>query len=57
MQFKSFKDTMLKTSNELPLDPNLSIADFEKMQNNTLSHIAYESLDEFRKEHKRLPGK
>jgi hypothetical protein len=36
---------MLKTGKELPLDPNLAVADFEKMQNNQLSHIAYEALD------------
>lgn len=32
--FKSFSETMMKGSAELPLDGNLSIADFEKMSNN-----------------------
>ena len=57
MQFKPFAETMLKTGAELPLDANLSIADFEKMQNNQLSHIAFEALDLFKKEQQRLPGK
>jgi hypothetical protein len=33
---------------DIPLDGNLAIADFEKMQNNTLAHLAFESLDIFR---------
>jgi hypothetical protein len=47
MDFKSFTETMFKA--DLPLDPNLSIADFEKMSHNVLSHAAYEALDLFRK--------
>lgn len=48
MKFKSYSDSMLKASAELPLDANLSVADFEKMQNSTLSHVAFEALDTFR---------
>lgn len=48
---------MLKGQSDLPLDANLSIADFEKMQNNQLAHIAFEALDSFRKAKKSLPGK
>ena len=47
---------MMKTSAELPLDGNLSVADFEKMQNMQLSHIAFEALDSFKKEKESLPG-
>jgi hypothetical protein len=31
MKFKSFSESMLKGAAELPLDGNLSVADFEKM--------------------------
>lgn len=48
MEFKSFKEVMMQTGAELPLDGNLAVADFEKMQNNTLAHIAFEVLDLFR---------
>lgn len=34
--------------NELPLDPNLSISDFEKLTHSLLSHVAFEALDEFK---------
>lgn len=56
MNFKTFKESMLQTAAELPLDGNLSVADFEKMQNNTLAHVAFEALDKFRQEKKQLPG-
>jgi len=36
---------MLQT--DLPLDPNLSISDFEKLTHNVLSHLAFETLDKF----------
>jgi hypothetical protein len=53
---KSFKESMTKGAAELPLDGNMQIADFEKMQNNVLSHISFEALDQFKQEHKRMPG-
>jgi hypothetical protein len=31
LEFKSFEDTAMKASDELPLDGNLAVADFEKM--------------------------
>lgn len=56
LKFKSFKESMLQGAEQLPLDANLSVADFEKMQNNQLAHIAFETLDIFRKTHNKLPG-
>ena len=56
MTFKSFKQVMLEGA-DLPLDGNLAVADFEKMQNNILSHIAFNALDSFRSTNSRLPGK
>lgn len=47
---------MTKGMEELPLDQNLSVADFEKMSHNVLSHIAFEALDVFQKQNKRMPG-
>ncbi len=41
----------------MKLDENLSVADFEKMQNTVLSHVSFEALDEFQNIHKRMPGK
>jgi hypothetical protein len=48
MVFKPFGETMLKGEEDLPSDMNLAVADFEKMANNLLSHIAFEALDKFR---------
>ncbi len=44
MNFKPFSSL----STEIPLDANLAIADFEKMQNNTMAHLAFQVLDGFR---------
>ena len=57
MKFKPFNECMTKGMEELPLDQNLSVADFEKMSHNVLSHIAFEALDVFQKQNKRMPGK
>jgi hypothetical protein len=35
---------------DIPLDPNLAIADFEKMHHNNLSHLCFLSLDQFKRE-------
>ena len=48
MQFKPFQECMSKGPEEIALDMNMSVADFEKMQNSVLSHVAYEALDKFR---------
>lgn len=47
LKFKSFEETALKTAAELKYDENLAYADFEKMGNGTLSHVAFEALDKF----------
>jgi hypothetical protein len=46
---------MLKGEGDLPADMNLACADFEKMANNLLSHIAFEALDKFRTAKKASP--
>lgn len=47
VDFKSFEETALKTCAELKMDENLVYADFEKMSNGQLSHVAFEALDKF----------
>jgi len=45
LKFSSFKETMLKGSEELPLEIELAYADFEKMANPQLAHFAFEALN------------
>lgn len=58
LEFKTFKDTMYAEGGEpnLPLDMNMMISDFEKMSHPQIEHCAFEALDLFRKENKRMPG-
>lgn len=56
IEFKSFKESMLKGNEELPFDQNLFISDFEKISNNILSHICFEALDIFKSKYLRIPG-
>mmetsp|Transcript_19576 Transcript_19576/g.30121 ORF Transcript_19576/g.30121 Transcript_19576/m.30121 type:complete len:181 (+) Transcript_19576:15212-15754(+) len=53
LKFKTFEEAT--TGNDLPLDPNMAIADFEKMDHAPLSHLAFLALDKYREEHSRLP--
>lgn len=46
-KFKTFPDIMLKTHEELLFDEDLRYADFSKLNNATLSHVAFEALDKF----------
>jgi hypothetical protein len=56
MSFKSLKDVMESSVSEIPLDGNLAITDFEKIQNNQLAHLAFDTLDVLRvKNGGRLP--
>jgi ubiquitin-activating enzyme E1 len=55
MKFQTFEESIQKAGDQLPFDPNLSIADFEKMQNNPISHLCFLALDKFREGEKRLP--
>ncbi len=48
IKFKGLEEVLKLPAQNIPLDGNLAIADFEKMQNNTLAHLAFESLDSFR---------
>ena len=48
IKFKPFAQTALGSLEDLKMDENLVYADFEKMQNGQLSHIAFEALDKFR---------
>jgi hypothetical protein len=56
MNFKSFKETEDMEASQIPLDGNLAVADFEKMQNIQLSYLAFEALDNFRNKYQRLPA-
>lgn len=47
INFKSFEETALASCAELKMDENLIYADFEKMSNGQLSHVAFEALDKF----------
>jgi len=55
LKFKPFKEVMLKGNEELPSEMNLAFADFEKIENNQLAHVAFEALDEFQAEKKVMP--
>jgi hypothetical protein len=55
MKFKTFEESVMKTVEDMPLDPNLAVADFEKMANQQISHLCYLALDKFRTDQKRLP--
>eukprot|EP00347_Sterkiella_histriomuscorum_P017580 403348792 len=56
MQFKSFQETMCESAN-IPQDENLQYADFEKIQNSIINHVAFEALDTFKKSHDgQMPG-
>jgi Ubiquitin-activating enzyme E1 four-helix bundle/Ubiquitin-activating enzyme E1 FCCH domain len=47
--FKDFSQTYTNLDSEnVPLDPNLAISDFEKMDHNLISHICFLTLDRFR---------
>lgn len=55
LKFGSFEEKVMKASDELALDGNLAVADFEKMQNSLISHVCFLALDKFRAEEKRDP--
>lgn len=40
---------------DIPLDANLAISDFEKISHNQTAHICFAALEKFRAEHGRLP--
>lgn len=49
MKFKSYQEAVIEAKvDSLPLDANLAVADFEKIQNGHLSHLAFDALDVFR---------
>ena len=48
---------MLKGEQEWKQDPILVIADFEKIRNNLLAHICFESLERIQEKFRRSPGK
>lgn len=51
MKFQSFESTMT-IGKDVPLDANLSVADFEKLTHHDISHLAYATLDAFQEKHK-----
>lgn len=46
LKFKTYEQCSNQV--DLPLDPNLSISDFEKMTHSLLSHLAFEALDKYK---------
>ena len=52
-KFKSLAESL--KPGEIPLDENMSIADFEKMPHINISHACFEALDRFQKKENRLP--
>jgi len=46
MKFKSFEESM-SLNKDAPLDPNLAVADFEKLSHHEISHLAFATLDTF----------
>ena len=56
MTFKTLEEILEKAPlQDVPLDGNLAVADFEKMQNNQLAQLAFEALDKFRETRQRIP--
>ena len=55
LKFSSFEDSVLGPLQDIPLDGNLAVADFEKLSHSQASHVCFQALDRFREEHKRLP--
>jgi len=56
LTFKEFKEAAL--GEEIPLDGNMAVADFEKMANTQLAHIAFEALDKYKDDNDgNMPGK
>lgn len=53
--FPSFESAVL-AKEDIPLDDNLSVADFTKISHNALLHYCYQALDQFRENKKALPG-
>lgn len=47
MQFKSYEETMSIIKNEAPHDSSMFISDFEKLNHNDVSHLAFAALDLF----------
>lgn len=54
IEFKPFKKSVLEEE-QLPLDMDMMLADFEKMQHPQLESLAFEALDIFRKTNSRFP--
>lgn len=52
-KFKSLQECL--EAEEIPLDQNLSIADFEKMPNLSIEHACFEALDKFITKNQRMP--
>jgi len=55
VNFKSFEDICTKPTADLALDPNLAIADFEKIEHNAIIHVCFLALEAFKKTHGGLP--
>jgi hypothetical protein len=55
LKFKSFEEAIMGTLDAMPLDGNLAVADFEKMQNAQTSHLCYAALEKFGLDQKRAP--
>lgn len=54
MKFKSFEESVDFTK-DTPFDPNLAVADFEKLSHNDLSHLAFAALDAYIAKNNRKP--
>lgn len=54
-KFKSYADSVRAKVDDMPLDANLAIADWEKMHHNQAVHICFQALGKFKMENKRLP--
>jgi hypothetical protein len=42
----------MSITKDAPLDPNLSVADFEKLSHHEISHLAFATLDAYMEKHK-----
>ena len=56
IKFKSFSETAFGSCEQLKMDENLVYADFEKLSNGQLSHVAFEALDKFKQTNEAKSG-
>lgn len=55
LKFKNFQESVMGKVDDMPLDGNLAVADFEKIQNASIAHLCFLALEKFRTDQNRVP--